>query len=143
MMVSFVLSFFPRDVLDEILNLIGSVSEGFPSYSLITLDQSRHLFLTSIISLPTTEALLTASVTLFHAAAFHSFVTVSENLLKIIFLFFFHIFNKNHHRLKLKRGHLVVAMFFVFGALKSLCHHDVLMTKASLQTVVKVSLLLL
>ena len=32
MMVSFVLSFFPRDVLDEILNLIGSVSEGFPSY---------------------------------------------------------------------------------------------------------------
>ena len=35
MMVSFVLSFFPRDVLDEILNLIGSVSEGFPSYSYI------------------------------------------------------------------------------------------------------------
>ena len=37
MMVSFVLSFFPRDVLDEILNLIGSVSEGFPSYSFVTL----------------------------------------------------------------------------------------------------------
>ena len=35
MLVSFVLSFFPRDVLDEILNLIGSVSEGFPSYSFI------------------------------------------------------------------------------------------------------------
>ena len=35
MMVSFVLSFFPRDVLDEILNLIGSVSEDFPSYSYI------------------------------------------------------------------------------------------------------------
>ena len=33
MMVSFVLSFFPRDVLDEILILIESVSEGFPSYS--------------------------------------------------------------------------------------------------------------
>ena len=32
MMVSFVLFFFPRDVLDEILNLIESVSEGFPSY---------------------------------------------------------------------------------------------------------------
>ena len=32
-LVSFVLSFFPRDVLDGILNLIGSVSEGFPSYS--------------------------------------------------------------------------------------------------------------
>ena len=29
MMVSFVLSFFPRDVLDEILNLIESVSEDF------------------------------------------------------------------------------------------------------------------
>ena len=36
MMVSFVLSFFPRDVLDEILNLIESVSEDFPSYSFIT-----------------------------------------------------------------------------------------------------------
>ena len=33
MMVSFVLSFFPRDVLDEILNLIESVSEDFPSFS--------------------------------------------------------------------------------------------------------------
>ena len=29
------LSFFPRGVLDEILNLIESVSEGFPSYSLL------------------------------------------------------------------------------------------------------------
>ena len=29
------LSFFPRDVLDEILNLIESVSEGFPTYSSI------------------------------------------------------------------------------------------------------------
>ena len=27
------LSFFPRDVLDEILNLLESVSEDFPSYS--------------------------------------------------------------------------------------------------------------
>ena len=41
------LSFFPRGVLDEILNLIESVSEGFPSYSsimwaqdLVILDQS-------------------------------------------------------------------------------------------------------
>ena len=32
-MVSFVLSFFPRGVLDGILGLIGSVSEDFPSYS--------------------------------------------------------------------------------------------------------------
>ena len=38
MLVSFVLSFFPRDVLDEILNLIGSVSEGFPSYSCLLPD---------------------------------------------------------------------------------------------------------
>ena len=29
------LSFFPRDVLDEILDLIESVSEGFPTYSSI------------------------------------------------------------------------------------------------------------
>ena len=29
------LSFFPRGVLDEILNLIESVSEEFPSYSAI------------------------------------------------------------------------------------------------------------
>ena len=36
MMVSFVLSFFPRDVLDEILNLIESVSEDFPSYFYLT-----------------------------------------------------------------------------------------------------------
>ena len=33
MMVSFVLSFFPRGDLDEILNYIESVSEGFPSYT--------------------------------------------------------------------------------------------------------------
>ena len=32
-MVSFVLSVFPQDVLDEIWDLIESVSEGFPTYS--------------------------------------------------------------------------------------------------------------
>ena len=32
-MVSFCAVFFPRDVLDEILNLIESVSEGFPTYT--------------------------------------------------------------------------------------------------------------
>ena len=31
----FVLSFFPRDVLYEIFDLIESVSEGFPTYSCI------------------------------------------------------------------------------------------------------------
>ena len=35
MMVSFYAVFFPRGVLDEILNLIESVSEGFPSYSFL------------------------------------------------------------------------------------------------------------
>ena len=29
------LSFFPRDVFDEILDLIETVSEGFPTYSYI------------------------------------------------------------------------------------------------------------
>ena len=42
MMVSFVLSFFPRDVLDEILNLIESVSEDFPSYFGNPVDQNIH-----------------------------------------------------------------------------------------------------
>ena len=32
MVMSFMLSFFPRGVLDEILNLIELVSGGFPSY---------------------------------------------------------------------------------------------------------------
>ena len=31
------LSFFSRGVLDEILNLIESVSEGFPSYSFLSI----------------------------------------------------------------------------------------------------------
>ena len=44
MMVSFVLSFFPRDVLDEILNLIESVSEDFPSYSYIDTSIRYTLF---------------------------------------------------------------------------------------------------
>ena len=34
-MVSFMLSLFRRDVLDESLNIIESVSEGFPTYSFI------------------------------------------------------------------------------------------------------------
>ena len=45
MMVSFVLSFFPRDVLDEILNLIESVSEDFPSYSFNFMRVSAVLFI--------------------------------------------------------------------------------------------------
>ena len=46
MMVSFVLSFFPRDVLDEILNLIESVSEDFPSYSFIGIDRKERYLIT-------------------------------------------------------------------------------------------------
>ena len=42
MMVSFVLSFFPRDVLDEILNLIESVSEDFPSYTSTDIPAPDH-----------------------------------------------------------------------------------------------------
>ena len=34
-MASFVLSFFPLDVLDEIWDLIESISEGFLNYSLM------------------------------------------------------------------------------------------------------------
>ena len=49
MLVSFVLSFFPRDVLDEILNLIGSVSEGFPSYSLVNYSNTK-VFLLLLVS---------------------------------------------------------------------------------------------
>ena len=49
MMVSFVLSFFPRDVLDEILNLIESVSEDFPSYSFILARLSKYVFICSLL----------------------------------------------------------------------------------------------
>ena len=37
MMVSFYVVFFPRDILDEIWDLIESVSDGFPTYSFIEL----------------------------------------------------------------------------------------------------------
>ena len=43
------LSFFPRGVLDEILNLIESVSEGFPSY--FSLAESWKVFANKIIKL--------------------------------------------------------------------------------------------
>ena len=46
------LSFFPRGVLDESLNLIESVSEGFPSYSTIsdTYNQEQGVPQGSILS---------------------------------------------------------------------------------------------
>ena len=43
MMVSFVLSFFPRDVLDEILNLIESVSEDFLTTLNISASRPQNL----------------------------------------------------------------------------------------------------
>ena len=47
MMVSFVLSFFPRDVLDEILNLIESVSEDFLTTLSVVLCHNMFFFLSS------------------------------------------------------------------------------------------------
>ena len=41
------LSFFPRGVLDEILNLIESVSDGFPSYFNIA-ESDNHVKLSSV-----------------------------------------------------------------------------------------------
>ena len=35
------LSFFPRDVLDKILNLLESVSEGLPTYSSMQTEKSQ------------------------------------------------------------------------------------------------------
>ena len=57
------LSFFPRGVLDEILNLIESVSGEFPSYSYYSwLDASPHDQMYSIAALHVT---LMASITSF------------------------------------------------------------------------------
>ena len=44
MMVSFCAVIFPRGVLDEILKLIESVSEGFPSYFYFTSTVITTLF---------------------------------------------------------------------------------------------------
>ena len=43
------LSFFPRGVLDEILNLIESVSEEFPSYSILGFATFNNLVLTNTL----------------------------------------------------------------------------------------------
>ena len=50
MVKSFCAVLFPRGVLDEILNLIESVSEEFPSYSSISLSEKLccQNFITSI-----------------------------------------------------------------------------------------------
>ena len=57
------LFFFPRDVLDEILDLIGSVPEGFPTYSgtvnnlsagrlLCTVKSIKHVVLSHGLGIP-------------------------------------------------------------------------------------------
>ena len=44
LMASFVLSFFPLDVLDEIWDLIDSVSEGFLTYFYLTKSAFKNNF---------------------------------------------------------------------------------------------------
>ena len=51
MMVSFVLSFFPRGVLDEILNLIESVSEVFFPTLREAVHQPDEIYVNCIICL--------------------------------------------------------------------------------------------
>ena len=50
LMASFVLSFFPLDVLDEIWDLIESVSEGFLTYS-CKLQKKYNCYLSSYFRL--------------------------------------------------------------------------------------------
>ena len=51
-MASYMLSFFPRDVLDEIWDLIASVSECFPTYSFIAyVPKTPFLFVTKLNSI--------------------------------------------------------------------------------------------
>ena len=50
LMASFVLSFFPLDVLDEIWDLIESVSEGFLTYFCVPKDLDDPLALLSLSS---------------------------------------------------------------------------------------------
>ena len=55
MMVSFCAVFFPRRVLDEFLNLIESVSEGFSSYSYIQNPVPEHEFCLGVMGEELTE----------------------------------------------------------------------------------------
>ena len=52
LMASFVLFFFPLDVLDEIWDLIESVSEGFLTYSFNMLLNVKFEILGSIVLIP-------------------------------------------------------------------------------------------
>ena len=48
LMASFVLSFFPLDVLDEIWDLIESVSEGFLTYSFRKITKFRKMLISQL-----------------------------------------------------------------------------------------------
>ena len=50
LMASFVLSFFPLDVLDEIWDLIESVSEGFLTYSSVAYTLSQPTMRQSVLN---------------------------------------------------------------------------------------------
>ena len=65
LMASFVLSFFPLDVLDEIWDLIESVSEGFLTYSFIPFSQeySDSLLVAQLIYLSIVSCMLHVTVT--------------------------------------------------------------------------------
>ena len=54
-MESFVLSFFPLDVLDEIWDLIESVSEGFLTYSYTARSLKSREEIVYMTSIPTAE----------------------------------------------------------------------------------------
>ena len=58
LMASLVLSFFPLDVLDEIWDLIESVSEGFLTYSFLQEESGQNAlhFSHSVIQIPTYDA---------------------------------------------------------------------------------------
>ena len=60
LMASFVLSFFPLDVLDEIWDLIESVSEGFLTYFCITSKSDCSKNISAYISNGTIRLCLTS-----------------------------------------------------------------------------------
>ena len=55
------LSFFPRDVLDETLDLIESVSEGFPTYSSI----KPSVLFSFLLSVPCLQQIVHSELILF------------------------------------------------------------------------------
>ena len=75
------LSFFPRGVLDEILNLIESVSEDFPSYSFKYTASSDDM---QIIRTATPTMLLDGIMPLFYKHIFYSSTKLREMLVIVM-----------------------------------------------------------